>query len=93
MSIVCAQPGDEIKLEIGLHQKRSCKMLLAVVVLRLESCMGREVKHQSYSFIYHCVSIQGPHGCAKSTVIERRQHQLGRMADFPPPVTFSVFDL
>ena len=33
------------------------------------------------------------HGCVKSTVIERRQHQLGRMADFPPPVTFSVFDL
>ena len=32
-------------------------------------------------------------GCVKSTVIERRQHQLGRMADFPPPVTFSVFDL
>ena len=29
----------------------------------------------------------------KSTVVERRQHQLGRMADFPPPVTFSVFDL
>ena len=27
------------------------------------------------------------------TVIERRQQQLGRMADFPPPVTFSVFDL
>ena len=25
--------------------------------------------------------------------IERRQQQLGRMADFPPPVTFSVFDL
>ena len=55
MSIVCAQPGDEIKLEIGLHQKRSCKMLLAVVVLRLESCMGREVKHQSYSFIHQFV--------------------------------------
>ena len=53
MSIVCAQPGDEIKLEIGLHQKRSCKMLLAVVVLRLESCMEREVKHESYSFIHH----------------------------------------
>ena len=33
------------------------------------------------------------HGCVKSTVIERRQHQLGRMADFPAPVTFSVFDL
>ena len=33
------------------------------------------------------------HGCVKSTVIERRQHQLGRMADFLPPVTFSVFDL
>ena len=36
--------------------------------------------------------IQIDHGCVKSTVIERRQHQLGRMADFPPPVTFSVFD-
>ena len=33
------------------------------------------------------------HGCVKSTAIERMQHQLGRMADFPPPVTFSVFDL
>ena len=33
------------------------------------------------------------HGCVKTTVIERRQHQLGRMADFPPLVTFSVFDL
>ena len=32
------------------------------------------------------------HGCVKSTVIERRQYQLGRMADIPPPVTFSVFD-
>ena len=29
------------------------------------------------------------HGCVKSIVIQRRQHQLGRMADFPPPVTFS----
>ena len=33
------------------------------------------------------------HGCVKSTVIEIRQHQLGRMTDFPPPVNFSVFDL
>ena len=33
------------------------------------------------------------HGCVKSTAIERRQHQLGRMADISPPVTFSVFDL
>ena len=33
------------------------------------------------------------HGCVKSPVIERRQHQLGRMADSLPPVTFSVFDL
>ena len=32
-------------------------------------------------------------GGVESTVIERRQQQLGRMADFPPPVTFSVFDL
>jgi len=32
-------------------------------------------------------------GVVESTVIERRQQQLGRMADFPPPVTFSVFDL
>ena len=29
----------------------------------------------------------------ESNVIERRQQQLGRMADFPPPVTFSVFEL
>ena len=33
------------------------------------------------------------HGCVKSSVIERRQYQLGRMADFPPLVTFSVFEL
>ena len=33
------------------------------------------------------------HGCVKSTVIQRRQHQLDRMADFSPLVTFSVFDL
>ena len=31
------------------------------------------------------------HGCVKSTVIERRQHHLGRMADIPSSVTFSVF--
>ena len=31
--------------------------------------------------------------CLKSIVIERRHHQLGRMADFPSPVTFSVFYL
>ena len=41
--------------------------------------------------------IKGPflvhHGCVRSTVIERRQHQLGRMADFQPPVTFLAFDL
>ena len=28
------------------------------------------------------------HWRVKSTVIERRKHQLGRMADFPPLVTF-----
>ena len=33
------------------------------------------------------------HGWSDTTVIERRQQQLGRMADFLPPVTFSVFDL
>ena len=33
------------------------------------------------------------HRCVKSTVKKRRQHLLGRMADFPSPVTFSVFDL
>ena len=32
-------------------------------------------------------------GRSDSTVIERRQQQLGRMADFPPLVTLSVFDL
>ena len=30
-----------------------------------------------------------PLGCVKKTVLERRQHQFGRMADFLPPVTFS----
>ena len=33
------------------------------------------------------------HGGSDSTVIKRRQQQLGRMADFLPPVTFLVFDL
>ena len=33
------------------------------------------------------------HGGSDSTVIKRRQQQLGRMADFLPSVTFSVFDL
>ena len=32
-------------------------------------------------------------GGLESTVIEIRQQQLGIMADFPPPVTSSVFDL
>ena len=36
---------------------------------------------------------QFTHGWSDSTVIERRQQQLGRMADILPPVTFSVFDL
>ena len=33
------------------------------------------------------------HGGSDSTVIKRRQQQLGRMADILPSVTFSVFDL
>ena len=33
------------------------------------------------------------HGGSDSTVIKRRQQQLGRMADFLPSVTYSVFDL
>ena len=33
------------------------------------------------------------HGESDSTVVKRRQQQLGRMADFLPSVTFSVFDL
>ena len=33
------------------------------------------------------------HGGSDSTVIKRRQQQLGRMADFLPSVTFIVFDL
>ena len=39
------------------------------------------------------VIILVSHGCVKRTVIEKRQHQLGRMADILPPVTFSVLDL
>ena len=37
--------------------------------------------------------LAAQYGGVESTVIERRQHQLGRMVDFPHPVTFSVFDL
>ena len=38
--------------------------------------------------------FMGPfHGESDRTVIKRRQQQLGRMADFLPSVTFSVFDL
>ena len=33
------------------------------------------------------------HGGSDSTAIYRRQQQLGRMADFLPSVTFSIFDL
>ena len=33
------------------------------------------------------------HGGSDSIAIKRRQQQLGRMADFLPSVTFSVFDL
>ena len=47
----------------------------------------------SYSFLIHFQIYKMMHGCLKSTVIQRRQYQLGRMADFSPPVTFSVFDL
>ena len=41
----------------------------------------------------HFVIFGSNHGCVKTTVIERRQHQFGRMADFLHLVTFSVFDL
>ena len=33
------------------------------------------------------------HGLPDSTVIKRRQHQLGRMADFLPAVTFSALEV
>ena len=33
------------------------------------------------------------HGGSDSAVIKRRQQQLGRLADFLPSVTFSLFDL
>ena len=39
------------------------------------------------------IAMSFTHGGLDSTVIKRRQQQLGRMADFLPPVTFSVFDL
>ena len=45
------------------------------------------------NYIPLCLLMLVVHGCVKSTVIQRRQHQLGRMADFLPPVTFSVFEL
>ena len=43
--------------------------------------------------IYLQYILTSNHGCVKGAVIERRQHQLCRMAGFPPPVTFSVFDI
>ena len=32
-------------------------------------------------------------GGVDTTVIDSRQHKMGRMADFPPPLASSVFDL
>ena len=46
-----------------------------------------------YSMIFKKMLSYHGGGGVESTVIERRQQQLGRMADIPPPVTFSVFDL
>ena len=44
--------------------------------------------------VHRIVEFTGEkHGGSDSTVIKRRQQQLGRMADFLPSVTFSVFDL
>ena len=48
--------------------------------------------NRKYSFIFSS-SKKNTHGWVISTVIERRQQQLGTMADFLPPVTFSVFYL
>jgi hypothetical protein len=42
-------------------------------------------------FVGHCiVEILAR---VESTAIKRRQQQEGRMADFSPPIIFSVFDL
>ena len=43
-------------------------------------------------FVFSCALDHIPRG-SDSTVIKRRQQQLGRMADFLPSVNFSVFDL
>ena len=40
---------------------------------------------------FHWVEKRKNHG-RKSTVLERKQHQLRRMTDFPPSVVFSGFD-
>ena len=49
----------------------------------------------SIFFLYwkYVMFISTDHGGSDSTVIKRRQQQLGRMADFLSSVTFSVFDL
>ena len=38
-------------------------------------------------------TLSKKHGGSDRTVIKRRQQKLGRMADFLPSVTFSIFDL
>ena len=52
-----------------------------------------EGKNVNFFQFYVNQIFSADHGWVKSTVIEKRQQQLGRMAGFPPPVTFSVFYL
>ena len=62
--------------------------ILKGCAVRMYNMAARVVEFSSRGY-----KIRTPHGWVKSTVIERRQQQLGRMTDFPPPVTFSVFYL
>ena len=70
-----------------------CMQLLAALCAQKDFCLAtanydfdvfswKKLEFTDWKFL---------HGCVKSTDIERRQHQLGRMADIPPFVKFSVF--
>ena len=56
-------------------------------------CKDEQIHKMTTIFTQNGPRVSFEHGGSDSTVIKRRQQQLGRMADFLPSVTLSVFDL
>ena len=81
------------RLTDGNKSKIDAGRLKLIYCLKSSDFLRRPKRFRPSSTFYLTLLSSVKHGCVKSTVIERRQHQLGRMADIPPPVTFSVFDL